>query len=234
MKKYELVWSDEFEGDILDANKWSHELGYVRNHELQYYTDGGHNTLLRDSCLVLQGRRESFEGFDYTSASIHTAGKAEFLYGRIEMRAKLPMGKGIWPAFWTLGADFPEVGWPECGEIDMMELIGGPGDDTIYATLHYPGSSRTEVSHEASLQDGRFHDNFHIFGIDWSREEIRWSVDGIVFCRLDIREKPAFHKKHFVLLNLAIGGDWPGAPDESTVFPQEYIIDWVRCYRQIE
>lgn len=233
MKKYELIWSEEFEGNTLDETKWSHEIGYIRNHELQYYTDGGHNTFLKNSCLVLQGRKEPFEGFEYTSASIHTAGKAEFLYGRIEMRAKLPEGQGIWPAFWTLGADFAKAGWPECGEIDMMEMIGGEGDNRIYATLHYPGSSLNEISHEASLQEGRFCDDFHVFGIDWSEDEICWAVDGIIFCRLDIRKKPAFHKKHFLILNLAIGGDWPGAPDTTTVFPQEYRVDWVRYYRQI-
>lgn len=230
--KWKLVWQEEFSGNGIDASKWSHELGHVRNHELQNYTDRTANGEVSGSCLTIRARKEALEGFSYTSASIHTCGKMEFLYGRLEMRAKLPFGKGIWPAFWLLGADYERIGWPKCGEIDICELVGSKEDAPVYGTLHYPGSSKTEISHSVSLKKGSFAEDFHIFGVDWTEEEIAWYVDDVVFARRNIREIPEMHKPYYLIVNLAVGGegDWPGPPDETTSFPKEYVIDWIRYY----
>ena len=237
-RKYTLVWEDDFNGESINRDNWGNEIGFIRNHELQYYTDSPENAYIEDGCLVIRAVPTGKEDVKYTSASLNTYGKRSFLYGRIEMRAKLPYGKGIWPAFWTLGTDIRQHGWPFCGEIDIMELIGtgsktaaeiGMGDGVISGTIHYP--NKKDHLKRCELLDGKYADDFHIIGMEWTKQHILWYVDGIIYNKVDISDLPSFHKEHYILLNIAVGGDWPGSPDESTVFPQRYIIDWVRYYK---
>ena len=239
-----LVWQDEFDGADINRALWRFEEGHVRNNELQIYTDAPENAFLRDGCLVIRALRMGNPNCPYTSASLNTLGTQSVLYGRLEIRAKLPYGKGIWPAFWTLGANIEDVPWPACGEIDIMEMVGGPerneatcpfgdhvGDHIVQGTIHYADEQRG-LQRAIELTGGkRFCDDFHIFTLDWTESCIKIGVDGLVYASYDIRDLEAFHKPHYVLLNLALGGAWPGDPDESTVFPQEYVIDYIRYYQ---
>lgn len=242
-KDYKLVWSEEFDGPEIDRSTWGYELGYVRNNELQEYVDAPENSYIEDSCLVIKSIKTGDPERPYTSASLNTHGKKEFLYGKLEMRAKLPFGKGIWPAFWTLGVNIRETPWPACGEIDIMELVGGTnktfatcpfndhmGDDVCQATIHYPNEKKA-MQRAFELKDGNFCDDFHVFGIEWTENCIKCYVDNVIYNKLDITDIPAFHKPHYVLVNTAIGGGWPGDPDDTTVFPQKYYIDWIRYYK---
>lgn len=235
-KQWTLVWEDDFNGDSIDTNNWGYEIGKIRNNELQYYTNSSKNSYVKDSCLIIEGIRESYKGSDYTSASLNTLGKRDFLYGKIEMRARLPYGAGIWPAFWTLGTDIGKCGWPKCGEIDIMELIGGnsrndTSDSRIHANIHYPDKKPPAPNNTYSLKDVKFADDFHIIGCIWEEKSISWYVDDDEYYSVDISEISEFHKPQYILVNLAIGGNWPGSPDESTVFPQKYYIDWIRYYK---
>ncbi len=242
-KDYKLVWSDEFDGPEIDRNTWGYEIGYVRNNELQDYTDAPENSYIENGCLVIESIKTGDPKRPYTSASLNTLGKKEFLYGKLEMRAKLPFGQGIWPAFWTLGVDIETNPWPACGEIDIMELVGGTnktfatcpfedhmGNDVCQATIHYPNEKKA-LQRALELKDGNFCDDFHIFGIEWTENCIKAYVDNIIYNKLDITDIPAFHRPHYVLVNTAIGGGWPGDPDETTIFPQKYYIDWIRYYK---
>lgn len=236
-KNWKLVWNEEFDQKEIDRSIWSFEKGYVRNNELQNYTDRPKNARIEDSKLIIEAHKENFEGFEYTSASLNTRGTKSFKYGRIEMYAKLPYGQGTWPAFWTMGEDY---GWPACGEIDIMEFLGGGiGDRILYSCLHWAnvaGKHANIRALEYFLPEGsRFADDYHVIGIDWNEKEIIWYVDDVITRRVDITEEsmyPDFHQPHFLLVNLAIGGVWPGAPDETTVFPQQYCIDWIRVYQE--
>lgn len=235
---YKLTWSDEFNGGEVDRKVWGNELGYIRNHELQYYTDSEDNARLEDGCLIIEGRKEEKSGFDYTSASLNTLGTKSFLYGYVEMRAILPKGKGMWPAFWMMGDNINEVNWPKCGELDIMELIGGGKDmdDKVYGTLHWNDEKKGHDSSGGSytLPSGVFNDAFHVFGVRWTAAELDWYVDGVVYYTLDISDAKfdALRRPMYILVNLAIGGDWPGSPDDSSVFPNQYIIDYIRVYQK--
>ena len=246
-----LVWSDEFDGTEINRDDWSYEIGYIRNNELQYYTDSPENAYIEDGCLVIEAKETGDAERPYTSASLNTKHKQTFLYGRLEMRAKLPFGKGIWPAFWTLGDNHwgdPEpyeegVPWPECGEIDIMEMIGGinkthatcpfedhMGNNVVQATIHYPDEKKA-LQRAAELKEGNYCDDFHVFGIEWDENCIKAYMDDVVYNKLDITDIECFHKPHYCMLNIAIGGWWPGNPDETSVFPQKYYIDYVRYYK---
>lgn len=249
---YNLVWEDNFNGEKLDLNKWRYETGYVRNNELQEYVTGEENVYLEDGDLVLKATKKdepvTINGHEllYNSGSIETFGHQDVLYGKIEMRAKLTNGKGFWPAFWTLGSEWTSEGqlntgtaWPDCGEIDIMEAPvqneNGINYDT-HATLHYGnGSDRPwfpgcegVYTHDENLAD-----DYHIYGINWTPEKIQWYFDDKVFYEWDITDNEYFHKPHFVKLNLAVGGSWPGSPIETTPFPAEYRVDYV-TYSQTE
>jgi beta-glucanase (GH16 family)/peptidoglycan/xylan/chitin deacetylase (PgdA/CDA1 family) len=230
-----LDWSDEFDGTALDHGKWIEETGPKwSNNELQYYSSRPENIRVSGGKLVIEARKERMDGRDYTSARIKTQGLKERLYGRYEARIRIPRGQGIWPAFWMLGADIGTVGWPRSGEIDIMENIGKePGK--VYGTLHGPGYSGEQgPSKSSALASGAYADDFHIYAVEWEPDEIRWYRDGILYHT----ERPAlvkgpwvFEHPFFVILNLAVGGDWPGNPDASTVFPQQMLVDYVRVYR---
>jgi len=230
---YKLVWSDEFDGDSIDKKRWNYEYGYIANNELQCYTDRSANSWLSDGCLVIQADEEKYDGFDYTSARLNTSGKFSFKYGYIEMRAILPEGKGMWPAFWMLGQNGQ---WPECGEIDIMEMIGGgSNDDTVYGTLHYgtvdPYDHRSNGGNTYTGKD--LSDGFHTYALEWMSERIVWYFDGKQFFSTDIsgEQFDCFRNDFFIILNFAVGGDWPGSPDATTQFPGQYVIDYVRVYQ---
>lgn len=242
-----LVWQDEFNqpvGSGPDPSKWVHDLGDNGwgNKELQTYTDSRENSLVVDDsgatngrALVLKAVRTAAGG--YTSARLNTQGRFSITHGRIEARLKLPMGQGIWPAFWMLGDGFGRVPWPACGEIDIMEMIGHqPG--TLYGTLHGPGYSAAAGLVKSTVLPGgaAFADAYHVFAVDWRAGRIDWLLDGRVFHTLTPAELPAGTRwvfddtPFFILLNLAVGGLWPGYPDATTTLPQEYRIDYVRVY----
>ncbi|HLP17388.1 MAG TPA: family 16 glycosylhydrolase [Bacteroidota bacterium] len=238
---YKLVWSDEFDSSAIDKSKWVFELGAGGwgNNELEYYTSRTANAYIDSGCLVIKALREDYPPLTlanhYTSARMKTQGKASWKYGKIEARIKLPYGQGIWPAFWMLGDNISSVGWPKCGEIDIMEMIGGadPRDRTVYGTGHWDvnGAHSSKGSSKA-LSAGRFADDFHIFSIVWKPTYITWYLDGVQYFVLDITNQSAFQNNQFILLNLAVGGNWPGVPDLSTVFPQTMKVDYVRVYQE--
>ncbi|WP_067607859.1 glycoside hydrolase family 16 protein [Nocardiopsis listeri] len=234
----ELVWSDEFDGaagDAPDPANWNHETGDHGwgNQELQNYTESRENSALDgDGNLVITARQEA-DG-SYTSARMTTQNNVEHSFGRVEARVQLPSGQGIWPAFWMLGSDFPETEWPDSGEIDIMEFIGSDVG-TVHGTVHGPGYSGGEgvgASYDHP-EGGDFSDDFHVFAIDWEPGSITWSVDGVPFNTItseDVGGEWVYDQEFFMILNVAVGGEWPGYPDETTDFPQEMKVDYVRVY----
>ncbi|SDM18413.1 glycoside hydrolase family 16 protein [Allokutzneria albata] len=244
-----VVWSDEFNGPAggaPDQSKWSYEPGNGNNgwgnHELQAYTTRRENVSTNGAGqLVITARRENSgvpcwngQPCQYTSGKLITKNTRTFTYGRVEARMKLPTGKGIWPAFWMLGTDIGQVGWPQCGEIDIMENIGSV-PNTVHGTLHGPGYSGAGGI-GATAQNARpFHEDFHTFAVDWSPNRIVWSVDGRVYqtrTPADLGGRQwVFNHPFYLILNLAVGGDWPGSPDGSTRFPQQLLVDWVRVHQ---
>lgn len=240
-----VTFSDEFDGpagSAVDGGKWQIETGdNVNNHERQYYTAGNRNAALDgQGHLAITARRENPANYqcwygrcEYTSARLNTAGKFTTTYGRVEARMKIPRGQGMWPAFWMLGSDIGQVGWPNSGEIDVMENVGFE-PSTVHGTLHGPGYSGTGgIGAGYALPGGQaFADAFHTFAVDWSPNAITWSVDGTVYQRrtpADLGGKQwVFNKPFFLILNLAVGGYWPGDPNGSTVFPQQLLVDYVR------
>lgn len=244
---WSLVWVDEFEGDELDAANWNRQVEPAGrfNEEWQRYTDSTENASVEDGNLVIRALHVGDEhGLDqYTSARLNTAGKQAWTYGKIMARIKLPYGQGIWPAFWTLGANISENGgdtpWPASGEIDILEMYGTRSDAIVEANIHYADSTGSHAMIGAipyELPEGRFADDFHVFEIEWNDQEIIWSVDGETYASADISgpERTEFHHDHFLLLNIAVGGTWAGRPDETTVFPQEMRVDWVRVYQKAD
>jgi beta-glucanase (GH16 family) len=245
-----LVWSDEFngpDGSSVDRTKWAVETGGDGwgNQELEYYTDRNENASVHEGNLVIRALPEKYTGPDgvkrnYTSARLKTFGKFSQTYGRFEARIKIPYGQGMWPAFWMLGDDIDKVGWPACGEIDIMENIGKE-PAIIHGSIHgpgYVGSTGIEAPYTLSAKQ-RFADDFHIFVIEWDTDSIRFYVDKDLYVRrtrADLQPgwKWVFDKPFFLILNLAVGGDWPGNPDETTVFPQTMLVDYVRVYQRSE
>ena len=240
---YELVWSDEFNVPGLpDSAKWSYDVGGGGwgNNELQYYTsERPENARIEDSVLIIEARKEAYSGKQYTSARLitHYNGHA-WKYGKIEAKIKLPYGQGIWPAFWMLGESmFNGISWPACGEIDIMEMVGGGEgrDDKTYGTIHWADAANNHAQYGGSYQlaQGIFADTFHIFSMEWNATTIKWFLDGNQFHVVDITPTALseFHQNYFIILNVAVGGNWPGSPTSSTVFPQQMAIDYVRVYQ---
>lgn len=238
-QNYKLVWFDEFSNPTIDAANWTYEIGNNNgwgNNELEYYTNRSVNSYILGGSLVIEAKKESYGGKSYTSARMITKGKKYFTYGKIEARIKLPYGKGIWPAFWMLGENISTVGWPSCGEIDIIELIGGgTNDKTIYGTAHWESNGHASYGGNYTLSSGTFADNYHIFSITWTSKAIQWYVDGINYKTIDITPAglAAFHKNQFIILNLAVGGNWPGNPDATTIFPQKMYVDYIRVYQEV-
>ena len=236
-----LVWSDEFaqpDGSPPDAAKWAYDLGAGGwgNNELEYYTSRTNNARIEGGNLVIEARQENYLGSSYTSARLKTQGKWSWAYGRIEARIKLPRGQGIWPAFWMLGTNFPSAGWPNCGEIDIMENIGREPAQ-VHGTVHGPGyAGGAAIGAGYSLPDNAaFADAFHVFALEWTTNRIKWFVDGAQYFSANPASLPngatwVFTQPQFLLLNVAVGGIWPGNPDGTTTFPQRMLVDYVRVY----
>ncbi|MGL1889258.1 MAG: glycoside hydrolase family 16 protein [Reichenbachiella sp.] len=229
-----LVWQDEFSGSQLDTDSWTYEIGTGNsgwgNNELQYYTDD--NTTVSDGVLTIEAREESFQGSNYTSSRIVTDGKESFRYGRIDMRAVLPQGQGIWPALWMLGSNFRAVSWPACGEIDIMEMVGG-SENTTHGTVHWDNNGNANYGGKYQLDEGIFSDEYHVFTIIWNSSAITWYVDDVQFHVIDTTPASLseFHNEFFFIFNVAVGGNWPGSPDANTRFPQQMKVDFVRVFQ---
>ena len=240
-----LTWSDEFNGptgSTPDPAKWVVESGGNGwgNHELEYYTARSQNIHQENGNLVIEAIKEKFTAADgtqrlYTSARLKTQGRFAQRYGRFEARIKVPYGRGTWPAFWLLGDNFPAVGWPECGEIDIMESLGSQ-PSTIHSTVHGPGySGESALTGSFSFPSGNVGDDFHVFATEWGPRAVRFYVDGQLYETKTPADLPpgkhwVFDHPFFVILNLAIGGGLPGSPEDSTVFPQRLLVDYVRVY----
>jgi beta-glucanase (GH16 family) len=246
-----LAWHDEFEGPAgapVDRAKWVADTGGHGwgNAERQFYTTRADNVALDgDGHLVITARAEPSTSMypcwygtcRYTSARLKTEDQFAQTYGRFEARIRLPRGQGLWPAFWSLGADIDTVGWPECGEIDVMENVGRePG--VVHGTLHGPGYSGADgIGGADTLSQGAFADDYHVFAVEWEPGEVRWFVDGRPYHRTTTADLPTgarwvFDRPFFLLLNVAVGGSWPGDPDGSSTFPQQMLVDYVRVYRR--
>ncbi|MBE3065233.1 MAG: glycoside hydrolase family 16 protein [Spirochaetes bacterium] len=234
---WRLVWADEFDGSGLpDPKEWTYEEGKVRNNEAQYYTKArAENCRIERGMLILEARKEPFTGprgrGDYTSASIETKGLGSWQYGRLEMRARLPQGLGVWPAFWTLGA---KGGWPACGEIDIMEFVGHDPNKT-HGTLHWRDGGK-HASKGGHLAVSKPWEAFHVYAVEWSADRIDFFYDdtkfnSIALAQADDNGSNAFRQPHYLKLNLALGGSWGGKIDD-TVLPQRFIVDYVRVYQR--
>lgn len=237
-----LVWSDEFNGKTLDTNYWSYETGDGcpancgwGNNELEWYTASNENLFFRNGNLVIKAIKKSTNGKEYTSAKIVSRGKKSIRFGRIDMRAKLPVGKGIWPAFWMMPQKEIYGGWPTSGELDIMEMIGHEANKS-YGTLHFgPGPGSVQLGGNYQLPSGIFNDDFHLFSLIWRKDNISWLIDGKEYSSHSIAEfgtnQYPFNEEFYFILNLAVGGNWPGSPDGTTSLPQEYIVDYIRVYQ---
>jgi beta-glucanase (GH16 family) len=240
-----LTWSDEFEspsGAAPDPTKWVIETGGNGwgNNELEYYTARSQNVQQMNGNLVITALQEMYTGPDnvtrnYTSARIKTAGLFSQAYGRFEARIKIPQGQGMWPAFWMLGNNIGSAGWPACGEIDIMENIGKE-PTKVHGSMHGPGySGANGLSGTYTLPTGNFGDDFHVFAVEWAPGVVQFYVDGNLYETRTPADLPAgttwvFDHPFFLLLNVAVGGNWPGPPDSTTVFPQMMLVDYVRVY----
>ena len=237
---YSQVWSDEFDGSEVDENDWGYDIGGSGwgNNELEFYTN--RNAYLTDGNLVIRANKENYGGREYTSSRLKTQSKQTVNYGRIDIRAVMPQGQGIWPALWMLGSNFPTVGWPHSGEIDIMEMIGGNGrENTVHGTAHwYNQSSNQNASYGGNygLPSGEtLSTNFHVFSIDWDSTSITWYLDNVQYHTMAINDSSslaAFRKDFFFIFNIAVGGNWPQYPDASTVFPQRMVVDYVRVFQK--
>ena len=235
---WKLVWRDEFDGASLDAARWVRETGGGGwgNDELEFYTDRPENARVENGQLVIEARQESFGGRQYTSARLKTEGLGAWKDGRVEARMRIPRGQGLWPAFWMLGDDIAQVGWPACGEIDIMENIGRE-PRRVHGTVHGPGYSGAQgVSAPYDLAGpGTFADDYHVYAVEWEADAIRWYVDGVRYATVtpkDLSGPWVFDRPFFIILNVAVGGSWPGSPDSTTVFPQTLRVDYVRVYQR--
>jgi beta-glucanase (GH16 family) len=243
-----LVWSDEFDGPSgspVNPSKWSFDIGGNGwgNNELETYTSRPANSDLEGGLLVIKALKETFTGPDnitrnYTSARLLTRNKFSQAFGRFEARIKIPFGQGLWPAFWMLGDNINTAGWPTCGEIDIMENIGREAS-IVHGTFHGPGySGANGIGAAYALSNGRkFSDDFHTFAVEWEPNVVRFYVDGLLYKTLTPSDLPAgkswvFDHPFFIILNVAVGGSWPGNPDATTVFPQQMLVDYVRVYQR--
>ncbi|MBE7169274.1 MAG: family 16 glycosylhydrolase [Williamsia sp.] len=239
---YSLAWSEEFNGSVLDDKVWSYENGDGcptlcgwGNNELENYTSRPDNLFFQDGKMIIEARQETLGGKNYTSARIKTQGKKGFKFGRIDIRAKLPAGKGIWPALWLMPQDNVYGVWPKSGEIDLMEAIGSE-PAKILGTLHYgPGPGSTNISRNYVLPAGTFNNEFHVFSMEWKQDQVKLYVDNNLFStvsKADLGNNAyPYNETFYLIVNLAVGGNLPGSPDASTYFPQWFILDYIRWYQ---
>lgn len=229
---YTLVWNDEFNGTAIDLSKWEHEVNGDGggNNELQYYTALPTNSFLENGFLVIQARKENYQGKEYTSARMRSLNKGDWTYGRFDISAKLPYGQGLWPAIWMLPSDWEYGGWPSSGEIDIMELLGQE-PNKVYGTIHYGTPSNHQYTGgNYTMPSGTFADGNHLFTVEWDTTGMKWYVDETLF-HSEVHGQP-FDKRFHMILNVAVGGNWPGPPNLSTTFPQKMYLDYVRVYKK--
>lgn len=240
-REYRLTWSDEFDGpagQLPDSKNWNFDIGTGwGNAQLEYDTDRAENAQLDGAGnLAIIARRESFAGSGFTSARMTTAGLFEQTYGRFEARIQMPWGPGIWPAFWLLGANIDEVGWPQCGEIDIMEYRGQE-PHIIHGSIHGPGySGGSPISKSFAFENGRFDTDFHIYAIEWGEGFIDFFVDDVLYQRITSGDVPGewvYDHDFFIILNVAVGGNYVGFPTADTDFPQTMLVDYVRVYEEV-
>jgi len=231
-----LVWSDEFDGPEINSNNWTFEIGTGNwgwgNNELQYYQED--NTSIIDGNLVIEARRQTLDNSIYTSSRLITRGKQSFQYGRVDIRAVMPEGQGIWPALWMLGSNHLQVGWPTCGEIDIMEMIGGEErDNVVHGTAHWNQDGHVSYGQSMTNVSGKLSEEYHVYSIIWDEQSIRWYFDDVNFNTIDITPAAlsAFHDDFFFIMNIAVGGIWAGSPDNTTLFPQWMIVDYIRVFQ---
>ena len=232
-----LVWSDEFSGKTINPLVWNYDLGGSGwgNNELEYYTNSSKNAFVTNGYLVIEARKETYKTNNYTSARLLSKDKKSFTYGRIDFRAKLPKGQGIWPALWMLGSNISTKSWPACGEIDIMELLGHEPQKT-YGTIHWgaAGGPSTHIGGNYLLNSQTFSDSFHVFSLLWETNKLSFLIDNIPFFSADksqVNGDYPFDKPFFFIMNVAVGGNWPGNPDTTTIFPQRMIVDYVRVFQ---
>jgi beta-glucanase (GH16 family) len=237
----DLVWQDEFEVDTLNTDNWSFETGDGcpnlcgwGNNELQFYSSA--NLSFLEGKLIISAKKEDVGGKPYTSSRINSKGKQSFKYGRIDIRAAMPYGKGLWPALWMLGENIDDVGWPACGEIDIMEMVGGSNgeDATTLGTVHWDaGGNHADYGGDYELSEGTLHEAFHVYSITWDEQYIRWYLDDIQYHEIDISpgDLSEFDEPFYFIFNVAVGGTLPGSPTDATYFPQYMIVDYVRVFQ---
>lgn len=236
-----LTWVEEFDGPAgarPDSSRWRFDIGEDwGNAQLEFDTARVDNVSMDGKgFLLITAREEEYSGRHYTSGRINTYKLFDHVYGRFEARIRLPVGQGIWPAFWLLGANFEDVGWPQCGEIDIMEYRGQEAH-ILHGSLHGPGYSGGSAitGHREFLDDAGLHEDFHVFGVDWQPESITWTLDGEPYQKVRRQDLPedapwVFDHPFFVILNVAVGGNFVGPPDAETQFPQTMLVDWVKVY----
>jgi glycosyl hydrolase family 16/Calx-beta domain-containing protein len=236
---YNLVWSDEFSGNAVNTQNWNFESGGSGwgNHELENYTSRPQNVFVSSGNLIIEARQETYSGNNYTSARMNTASKQQFQYGRIDIRAKLPVAKGMWPALWMLGSNFGQAGWPACGETDIMELIG-TNPKQVVGSYHWKqtGGAEGTINNTYSLASQDFSQQFHVFSLIWAQDSLQMLVDDQVYVSTNVQAIGSavypFNASSFFIFNVAVGGDWPGPPDNTTVFPQRMFVDYVRVFQK--
>ncbi len=237
---YTLAWADEFTNKVIDPASWTFESDNNNgwgNNELQSYTDRPQNVFVSQGNLILEARAELYNSFNYTSTRMITKNKKMFKFGRIDIRAKLPVGKGVWPALWMLGKNIDQVNWPACGEIDILEMLGHE-PSRIYGTMHWGANTASHASFGANylLNTGSFDQQFHVYSIIWASNSIKVLVDDIMFLNFSNANVPGtgtypFNNEFFFIFNIAVGGNWPGSPDATTTFPQRMVVDYVRVFQ---
>jgi beta-glucanase (GH16 family) len=230
---WNLVWADSFDGATINSANWMFELGANNgwgNAELECYTGRADNALVANGALHIIAKQEQYQGSDYTSARMISKGLQTWTYGKVEARIKLPQTQGLWPAFWMLGNNIDQVSWPVCGEIDIMEHVNF--DPKIHGTMHwennghvfYGGSTNCSVT------------QYHTYSIEWGPDSINWKLDNILYHTANIKNNinntDAFHKPFFLLLNMAVGGNWPGAPNSASTFPDTMLVDYVKVWQK--
>jgi len=234
-RDWQLVWQDEFDTDgVIDATKWTFDLGAGGwgNNELQTYTSNADNVIIKDGILKITANSNPF-----SSARVKTQGIFEQTYGRFEAKIKMPWGPGIWPAFWLLGSDIETVGWPQCGEIDIMEYRGQQ-PNLVHGTVHGPGySGGAGITKSYGFENNRFDVDFHVFAIEWGKDYIDYYVDNALYQRItpnDVTGEWVYDHPFYIILNVAVGGDYVGFPTSQTLFPQIMEVDWIRVYEEVD
>ena len=227
---YSLVWSEEFDSPSLNSETWNIETGYGKNYEAQLYSTSSENLKIENGQLVITANIHDEN--EYTSARINTLNKQHFKYGKIEVRAKLPKGRGTWPAIWMLGINHLTKGYPYCGEIDIMEHVGKSPDE-LHGAVHYPEKNEELISNSDQLNIENLENEYHVYSIEWNRKEITYYIDGKEYFKFDISEanqcfkKNVFRKPFYLIINLALGGKWAGEIDD-TIFPARFYVDYIK------